>query len=248
MYLNRLMPNDYARTSHPIQILMSDTAYTTMKTHLAIPWDRVYVILMLTFVTIVMLKAYTISIVWRCYKYLILRQQCMRSILPLGLAELAATNGNGRSYSNILPNYDEAVAQYLKQAPPPSYQVAMSNFLNQQEQHHQPVANHLANVNSAADGNHNGAAAAAAAAGGVILTVTENAATLAPHPNAGVNQANTASNVAEQPPNYSDGSVGENNQESKTPITNVSEERHEEVSSSSPSSPSNVNNSTKSPV
>lgn len=38
-----------------------------------------------------------------------------------------------RAYSTLLPNYDEAIAQYLKQAPPPSYQVAMSNYQNEDE-------------------------------------------------------------------------------------------------------------------
>lgn len=31
-----------------------------------------------------------------------------------------------RDYSSLLPDYDEAIAQSLKQAPPPSYHVAMS--------------------------------------------------------------------------------------------------------------------------
>lgn len=31
-----------------------------------------------------------------------------------------------RDYSSLLPDYDEAIAQSLKQAPPPSYSMAMS--------------------------------------------------------------------------------------------------------------------------
>lgn len=134
------MPDGYGRGTHAIQLLLSKTEHVSMSS--MIPPDKFYIFVLLLFGTIVGLKAYAIGIVWRCHKYLILRQQCMRSILPLGLAELTANayanaelaNRNGRSYPNILPNYDEAVAQYLKQAPPPSYQVAMSNFLNQQEQ------------------------------------------------------------------------------------------------------------------
>lgn len=32
-----------------------------------------------------------------------------------------------RDYTTLLPDYDEAIAQSLKQQPPPSYQVAMAS-------------------------------------------------------------------------------------------------------------------------
>lgn len=144
------MPDGYARNSHAIQSLIYISDHARMRQIWMIRSDKLHIILLLTFITVVGVKAYAIGIVWRCYKYLILRQQCMRSILPIGLGELAAngilTNVNEQTYSNILPNYDEAIAQYLKQAPPPPYQVAMANFLGQQQQRNVELAISVNNV------------------------------------------------------------------------------------------------------
>ncbi|XP_065369440.1 lysosomal-associated transmembrane protein 4A [Calliphora vicina] len=102
--------------------------------------EELVIVVLIVFVCIVFLKAYAIGIVWRCYKYLTLRQQSMRTLLPLGIPDLTATNlgAEERAYSTLLPNYDEAVAQYMKQAPPPSYQVAMSNYPIQEEDNNLP--------------------------------------------------------------------------------------------------------------
>ncbi|XP_013106716.1 lysosomal-associated transmembrane protein 4A [Stomoxys calcitrans] len=91
--------------------------------------EELVIVVLVVFVCIVFLKAYAIGIVWRCYKYLTLRQQSMRTLLPLDIADITGNSlGTARAYSTLLPNYDEAVAAYMKQAPPPSYQVAMSNY------------------------------------------------------------------------------------------------------------------------
>lgn len=92
--------------------------------------EELMVIVLVVFICIVFLKAYAIGIVWRCYKYLTLRQQNLRTLLPCVLPELGGAGlvGEERAYTTLLPNYDEAIAQYMKQAPPPSYQVAMSNY------------------------------------------------------------------------------------------------------------------------
>lgn len=98
--------------------------------------DELVIVVLVVFLCIVCLKAYAIGIVWRCYKYLTLRQQSLRTLLPLGIPDLsnAQMGAEERAYSTLLPNYDEAVAQFMKQAPPPSYQVAMSNYQGQQQQ------------------------------------------------------------------------------------------------------------------
>ncbi|XP_053963514.1 lysosomal-associated transmembrane protein 4A [Anastrepha ludens] len=92
--------------------------------------EELMVIVLVVFICIVFLKAYAIGIVWRCYKYLTLRQQNLRTLLPCVMPELGGAGlvGEERGYTTLLPNYDEAIAQYMKQAPPPSYQVAMSNY------------------------------------------------------------------------------------------------------------------------
>ncbi|XP_022220227.2 lysosomal-associated transmembrane protein 4A isoform X2 [Drosophila obscura] len=101
---------------------------------LELPPEELVVVVLVVFVCIVFLKAYCIGIVWRCYKYLTLRQQHIRTLFPFletgsGVHGVGGTFGaEERAYSTLLPNYDEAIAQYLKQAPPPSYQVAMSNY------------------------------------------------------------------------------------------------------------------------
>lgn len=91
------------------------------------------IVVLVAFISVVMLKAYAIGIVWRCYKFLTLQRQNLASILPYLVPDM---NGNGggmtgvgrmeRDYSSLLPDYDEAIAQSLKQAPPPSYSMAMS--------------------------------------------------------------------------------------------------------------------------
>ncbi|XP_034477451.1 tetraspanning orphan receptor isoform X2 [Drosophila innubila] len=108
---------------------------------LKLPQEELVLVVLVVFVCIVFLKAYCIGIVWRCYKYLTLRQQHLRSLLPCVMTDTVLHGGLGgggfgaeeRAYSTLLPNYDEAIAQYLKQAPPPSYQVAMSNYQNEDE-------------------------------------------------------------------------------------------------------------------
>lgn len=75
------------------------------------------------------LKAYAISIVFRCYKFLAMRQH-NRSVLPYIIPEVTHIRQD-RDYNSLLPDYDEAV---LKQ-PPPSYSVAVatvpqSNFVS----------------------------------------------------------------------------------------------------------------------
>jgi lysosomal-associated transmembrane protein len=81
---------------------------------------------LIAFVLIVLLKAYAIGIIWRCYKYLTMRQHNLRTMLPYIIPDVTHLRQE-RDYSSLLPDYDEAIAQSLKQPPPPSYQVAMSN-------------------------------------------------------------------------------------------------------------------------
>lgn len=82
------------------------------------------VVVLLVFLTVVMLKAYAIGIVWRCYKYLTMRQHNMRSMLPYIIPEISARQE--RDYNTLLPDYEEAIAQSMKQPPPPYCQVAMT--------------------------------------------------------------------------------------------------------------------------
>lgn len=80
------------------------------------------VVVLFSFISVVFLKAYTIGIIWRCYKYLTMRQHNIRSMLPYIIPDV--TVRQERDYSSLLPDYEEAV---LKQAPPPSYSVAVAN-------------------------------------------------------------------------------------------------------------------------
>lgn len=89
------------------------------------------IVVLVAYITVVMLKAYAIGIVWRCYKYITLQRQTLATMLPYLIPDvnLGTMNGTGRmerDYSSLLPDYDEAISQGLKQAPPPSYSMAMS--------------------------------------------------------------------------------------------------------------------------
>lgn len=89
------------------------------------------IVVLVAFITVVMLKAYAIGIVWRCYKFLTLQRQDLATLLPYLIPDVngGAMTSAGRmerDYSSLLPDYDEAIAQSLKQAPPPSYSMAMS--------------------------------------------------------------------------------------------------------------------------
>lgn len=94
---------------------------------------------MLIFVSTLMAKAYCISIVWRCYKFLMMRAQAGRSVLRYfgGVTGPVDQESQTLVMGQDLPDYDTACAdpQYRKKMagmfpePPPSYDVAMAALL-----------------------------------------------------------------------------------------------------------------------
>lgn len=72
--------------------------------------------------TIHVFQAYCISIVWRCYKYLTLRQENARSTVHYILRGEVTERTPDPEY--LLPDYEAACASF-KQPPPPSYQAAV---------------------------------------------------------------------------------------------------------------------------
>ncbi|XP_052741191.1 lysosomal-associated transmembrane protein 4A isoform X2 [Bicyclus anynana] len=96
---------------------------------LALPPAALALIVLSFFMTAVLLKAYFISIVWRCYKYLTIRSHGLDRLSPFvistdGVVVPPAPAYSGPppapDYSSLLPDYEEAV----KQTPPPSYRAA----------------------------------------------------------------------------------------------------------------------------
>lgn len=81
------------------------------------------IVVLFSFISIVFLKAYAIGIIWRCYKFLTMRQHNLRSMLPYIIPYVSNLHQD-RDYNSLLPDYEEAV---LKQPPPPSYSVAVAN-------------------------------------------------------------------------------------------------------------------------
>jgi lysosomal-associated transmembrane protein len=79
------------------------------------------VVVLVAFTVVVLLKAYAIGIIWRCYKYLTIRQHNLRTLMPYIIPEITNMQQE-RVYSSLLPDYEEAI----KAQPPPSYQVAMA--------------------------------------------------------------------------------------------------------------------------
>lgn len=81
-------------------------------------------IVLMIFLASMVLKAYTINIVWRCYKYLTLRQQAIRTSIHYIMPSDIPTERippMEPDYSSLLPDYEAA----CKQMPPPSYQAAV---------------------------------------------------------------------------------------------------------------------------
>ncbi|EFA08970.2 lysosomal-associated transmembrane protein 4B [Tribolium castaneum] len=72
-------------------------------------------------------KAYCIGIVWRCYKYLTLRQQSRNNTIHY----ILPTEGSDRlpepDYSTLLREQEAAFGGALKMTPPPSYQDIMED-------------------------------------------------------------------------------------------------------------------------
>lgn len=100
-------------------------------------------VVMVIFITTLMAKGYCISIVWRCYKFLMLKAQAGQSVLRY----LGSVSGPVDQESQTLvvghdvPDYDTVMAdpQYRKKLlslypePPPSYDVAMAALVSHQE-------------------------------------------------------------------------------------------------------------------
>lgn len=83
-------------------------------------------IVLIAFLISMLWKAYCIGIVWRCYKFLTLRKQAMRSTVHYILPGEGSDRLPEPDYSSLLPDYEAACASVMKQPPPPSYAVAMA--------------------------------------------------------------------------------------------------------------------------
>ncbi|RXG67743.1 Tetraspanning orphan receptor [Armadillidium vulgare] len=97
---------------------------------------------MLIFITTFLVKAYCISIVWRCYKYLMQRSQGGRWPPRSHMGHSGPVDQESQTLvlGHDLPDYDTAITdpQYRKKVsglfpePPPSYDMAMAAFYAQQ--------------------------------------------------------------------------------------------------------------------
>ncbi|CAG9831201.1 unnamed protein product [Diabrotica balteata] len=81
-------------------------------------------IVLLAFLFSMLWKAYWISVVWRCYKYLTFRQQTNRNAIRYIIPESDHRGITDPDYPNLFRD-QEAVFGVLKQTPPPSYQDVM---------------------------------------------------------------------------------------------------------------------------
>ncbi|KAJ8923242.1 hypothetical protein NQ315_001798 [Exocentrus adspersus] len=70
-------------------------------------------------------KAYWISVIWRCYRYLHLRQNTRNTIHYI-LPE-ASDRANETDYPSLFRDHESAFGSVLKQTPPPSYQDIMED-------------------------------------------------------------------------------------------------------------------------
>ncbi|XP_063825945.1 lysosomal-associated transmembrane protein 4A [Ostrinia nubilalis] len=96
---------------------------------LQLPAPALALVVVSAFLAAVLIKAYCINIVWRCYKYLTMRAHALHSLTPFVISQDGvvtpaplphACPPPAPDYSSLLPAYDDAV----KQTPPPSYRAA----------------------------------------------------------------------------------------------------------------------------
>ncbi|CAG9786777.1 unnamed protein product [Diatraea saccharalis] len=98
---------------------------------LQLPAPALALVVVSAFLVAVLLKAYCINVVWRCYKYLTMRTHALQSLTPFVISSEGVVSAApapppyvspapAPDYSNLLPDYEEAV----KQTPPPSYRAA----------------------------------------------------------------------------------------------------------------------------
>ncbi|XP_050694519.1 lysosomal-associated transmembrane protein 4B-like isoform X2 [Eriocheir sinensis] len=118
------------------QLIQDNPAFPFQQQLLAMNTKCLTFFAMLIFITTLMVKAYCISIVWRCYKYLMLKVQAGRSVLRYlgGVSGPVDQESQTLVMGQDLPDYDTAIAdpQYRKKLsgmfpePPPSYDMAMA--------------------------------------------------------------------------------------------------------------------------
>ncbi|KAK3874100.1 hypothetical protein Pcinc_020936 [Petrolisthes cinctipes] len=125
------------------QLILEIPAFPLQQQLLAMNTKCLTFFAMLIFIFILMAKAYCISIVWRCYKYLMLKAQAGRSVLRYlgGVSGPVDQESQTLVMGQDLPDYDTAMAdpQYRKKLsgmfpePPPSYDMAMAALYGQLE-------------------------------------------------------------------------------------------------------------------
>ncbi|XP_042230327.1 lysosomal-associated transmembrane protein 4B-like isoform X1 [Homarus americanus] len=149
---------------------------------------------MLIFITTLMTKAYCISIVWRCYKFLMLRAQAGRSVLRYldGVSGPVDQESQTLVMGQDLPDYDNAMADpqysYRKKLPgifpepPPSYDMAMAALFARQEQgqDHVDTAGGACEGSTVSSPSHDQAVVTTAQEHPVPITSSTSAATSVP--------------------------------------------------------------------
>ncbi|XP_066949496.1 lysosomal-associated transmembrane protein 4B isoform X1 [Macrobrachium rosenbergii] len=125
------------------QLIRETPAFPLQQQLLGMNTNCLTFVVMVIFISTLMAKGYCISIVWRCYKFLMLKAQAGQSVLRY----LGSVSGPVDQESQTLvvghdvPDYDTVMAdpQYRKKLlslypePPPSYDAAMAALVSHQE-------------------------------------------------------------------------------------------------------------------
>ncbi|XP_074040862.1 lysosomal-associated transmembrane protein 4B [Leptinotarsa decemlineata] len=82
-------------------------------------------VVLLAFLFSMLWKAYWISIVWRCYKYLTFRLQSTRNTIHYIIPEPDRVNEH--DYPSLFRDHEAVFGSAMKQTPPPSYQDIMDD-------------------------------------------------------------------------------------------------------------------------
>ncbi|XP_026477019.1 lysosomal-associated transmembrane protein 4B-like [Ctenocephalides felis] len=133
----------YLRSVHR---LVSESRHLPMREELLkLSPQTLSLLVLVGFICVMLFKAYCIGVVWRCYKYLTMRQHALKTLLPYVIPDPTTTSNLDATlnpndinatrtammmncepaYSSLLPDYEEAVKQ--SQDIPPSYQAAVAS-------------------------------------------------------------------------------------------------------------------------
>lgn len=103
LYLQSLTAAGYVCYLSSVHRIVSDSPRLPFREQLlTLSPNMLTCVLMVAFTLTVILKAYVISIVWLCYKYLVMRQHTMHSMLPYIIPDVSPRQVGYAKYNAVV--------------------------------------------------------------------------------------------------------------------------------------------------